>query len=346
MKQGMSLMELASELERQKAAKKDFLADSRSIFVTNGGKVLQAGGDAYPTTETCRRQLAERLGIPVKYFDRMGAEAPALLDENANHWLKADGDRRRMVRTLDGSARAVLSDRYQRIDNADVATIVLPALVDAGAEVVSTQITESRLYIKAVTHRIQREVVVGDVVEAGVMISNSEIGMGAVVVEPFALRLRCKNGMKTPDGRYSRHHVGTRADIGDATYVMLADETIRADDRAILLKARDVVKGALSELALDAYVDKAREAAGSPRIVRPSKAVEVLGKTRGLNELEQEGILAHLIQGGDLSRWGMANAITALAREVESYDRATDLETMGGQVMVATDWKLLAEAGA
>ena len=51
----------------------------------------------------------------------------------------------------DGSARAYLSNRYRRIDNIDIAGVTLPilgGLPDIRFE--SCQITESRMYIKAV----------------------------------------------------------------------------------------------------------------------------------------------------------------------------------------------------
>ena len=35
-----------------------------------------------------------------------------------------------MVRTLDGEARALLSDRYHRIDNEEIAEMVLPVLME------------------------------------------------------------------------------------------------------------------------------------------------------------------------------------------------------------------------
>jgi uncharacterized protein (TIGR00255 family) len=47
-------------------------------------------------------------------------EDPELLAANVNNWFH-DQPQRRMVRTLDGKARAFLSDSYRTIDNLDVA---------------------------------------------------------------------------------------------------------------------------------------------------------------------------------------------------------------------------------
>ena len=93
---------------------------------------------------------------------------------NANTWFKHESSQR-MLRTLDGSARAYLSNRYRYIDNIDIAGVTLPilgGLPDIRFE--SCQITESRMYIKAVNPRLQAEVSPGDIVQAGIIISNSE----------------------------------------------------------------------------------------------------------------------------------------------------------------------------
>ncbi|HLZ07946.1 MAG TPA: DUF932 domain-containing protein, partial [Chloroflexota bacterium] len=74
------------------------------------------------------------------------------------------------------------------------------------------------------------------------------------------------------------------------------------------------------------------------------EVVEVVGKKHGLNETEEDGILRHLIDGGDLTQWGLANAITAYSQAVPSYERATELEKVGGNVMTLDEsqWKEVA----
>lgn len=61
----------------------------------------------------------------------------------------------------------------------------------------------------------------------------------------------------------------------------------------------------------------------------------------GINAEEQEGILKYLIEGGDLSLYGLSNAVTRASQDVVSYDRATTLEGIGWQVatMEPQQWK-------
>ena len=68
-------------------------------------------------------QIGSRAGIPAKYYDRMLTEAPDLLATNVNAWHRIN-PARRMVRTLGGDARSFLSDRYNRIENEEIAKVL------------------------------------------------------------------------------------------------------------------------------------------------------------------------------------------------------------------------------
>lgn len=63
------------------------------------------------------------------------------------------------------------------------------------------------------------------------------------------------------------------------------------------------------------------------------QVIERFGKKLGISEGEQKGVLQHLIQGGDLSKYGVHSAITRYAQDVDDYDRATDLEKAGARVI-------------
>jgi hypothetical protein len=351
MKTGKSLSELAAEIERQRSPdnKQDYIADTTAVTMNDDVTLSIAGnGAAMPLNGIAHRQLAERIQIPAKYYDRMRAEAPHLLARNVNHWLQNNPERR-MIRTLDGKVRAFLSDRYQRIDNYDVANVALPVLAEIpGVRAVSTEITESRLYIKAITSEVRAEVKsrrVGDVVEAGVMISNSEVGLGAITVKPFALFLACLNGMVRDKSALRAAHVGRRVE-GDEIAALLTDNTKRLEDLAVLSKVRDVVKAAFDAARFQEWIAKIEETTHQQITGDVPKAVEALAEHYTLDQNERSSVLRHLIAGGDLSRYGLVNAVTRTAEDLASYDRATELETMGGNLieLPASEWRAIAGA--
>ena len=353
MKQGKtSIVELAEAIQNEADNKKDYISPSQLMHVHANGDLKISMRDAnddvldMPLTQHASRQMAAKFGIPAKYFDRMLADAPDLLATNANHWLHKE-PKDLMVRTLFGKVRGIMSNRYQRIDNINIAEDLLPFLsVQDGLEIASCEVTEKKLYIKAVMHKMVSEIKKGDVVEAGLWISNSEIGCGQFEVAPFIHRLVCLNGMKVNDAKFGKRHVGARADVNDSTYSILSDETLRADDRAFMLKARDVVKAAFDEKIFEGHVNKLRDTTERKLEGNPVKAIEVLGATHGLLQGEQSSILRKLIEGGDTSQYGLLNAVTAYSQDVTDYDRASELEELGGKIVDLTEaeWKPIAMA--
>lgn len=349
---GTSINELATRIEREAHDRQDFLADSRklSFEAQNGdcGLVLDLNGHGlkkFTPTPLCHEQIAARLQVPQKYYDRCRTEAPELLAQNVNHWLHQKAERR-LVRTLPDKARAFLSDRFRPLDNADLVEAVLPAIHRAGCEIKSAQLTESRLYIQAVSTRITAEVKVGDVVQAGLILSNSEVGCGSVRIEPLVYKLSCLNGAVINDAALRKYHVG-RNNSGaefEGAEQYFRDETRKADDRAFWLKVVDVVNATLDTEGFKSIVERFRQAANSKPVENPVAAVEIVQKRFNLSDDEKGGVLKHLASGGDLTQYGLGNAITRYATDAPDYDRAIELERAGGEVLVlpAPEWELIA----
>lgn len=340
MKAGRNLTDLAAELERQAKAKKDYLADTPRLSfrvektTETGNVILDGVNGGMSLRPTAHAQLAAQLGIPKAYYDRLLTQAPDLLAVNANHWLHAQ-PARRLIRTLDNQVRAVLSDSFRPLDNYDLAQVVLPQLISSAARVESCEITESRFYLKAITDRVQGEVSTGDLLYAGTVVSNSEIGQGKLRVDALDFRLACLNGMIS-ERVIGKAHVGRSnrgADFLEEAREYFRDATRAADDHAFFLKVKDTVTAMFDHSRFNKRLNKYRAAADRIIEASPADVVEVIGKRYSFTEGEQSNILTHLVKGGDLSAWGYANAITRAAQDVESYDRSTELEQIGGDVI-------------
>jgi len=352
MKEGMDIVALAQEIKRREAAKQDYTAPTTELSV---GRLQEAGDDlqmqvgqkgCFGINEVAHQQLGDHLGIPRRYYTRMQAEAPDLLAANINTWLIKKPSNR-MIRTLDGRVRAFLSDRYQCLDNEMVAQAALPVLLNQEAFTIkSCTLTETRLYIQALSPRLMGEVKVGEVVQGGIVLSNSEVGLGAVMVEPLIFKLACTNGM-IRSSALKRHHVGRRIEQGGEAQEFYATETIKADINAFMLKIRDTVAHAFDELAFHKELELFRLAAEQKIPAGNIQAtVEEVTKRFDCSKGESDNILTRLIEGGDLSQWGLANAVTNLANDVESYDRAVELERKGGQIIDLSprEWQVLSKA--
>ncbi len=353
MKSGRTLVSLAQELERQLSSKKDLVVSSMLLRHDTNDEgdtrlvIEESGGPAhYGITPLARRQLSEKLKIPYAYFERMRHQQPVLLDRNVNTWLQSEEDRR-MIRTLDGQVRAVLSDRYRRLDNFDLAESVLPILQQLPeVKFESVELTDARMYLKVVTPRLKYEMAPGDIVQAGVVITNSEVGQGTLSVQPLLYRLVCRNGLIASDRSLRKTHVGRAMGSDDDGVTVYRDDTLRADDKAFFLKVRDVVQAAVSETTFRQIAQKMQKTLQIPLMGDPVKTVEVLANRYDLNDAERTGVLRHLITQGDLSGYGLVNAVTHFSQEVEDYDRATDFEVLGGKLieLPSDEWKGLAQA--
>jgi len=336
MKTGRTLQDLARELDRQAAAKRDFVVGTRSMDMSETADRFRLLPEdepelAFGMSDLFHRQLGASLGIPAKYYDKMRGEYPSLLARNVNGWFR-HAPSKRTVRTLDGIARAFLSDRYRRIDNYEIARATLPIIGEMpDARVVSCEITENRMYIKAVNPRLEAEVQKGDIVQAGIIISNSEVGLGSVQVMPLVYRLACLNGMIVNDLGQRRYHIGREV---EENWELYSDATLEAEDNAFMLKLADIVRTAVDEARFAAVVDKLREAADIKITAHVTQVVELTAKQYGLTKPEETDILQRLISGGDLSLYGLSNAVTRASQDAIDYDRATALEGVGWQIAV------------
>lgn len=350
MKQGRPLPEVLTELQRQNEAKQDYIAPAQSFRLSDdastfGMKHLNTGVEEFfGTTDLFHRQVGSALNIPAKYYDLMRTQKPELLAENVNGWF-SDRSQSYMVRSMDYGygkvARAFLSDRYRRIDNLEIASAVLPIFAGvAGMQVMSAEVTTEKLFIKVVDTR-KEYACVGDTVQSGVVISNSEVGLGAVSVQPLLYTLQCTNGMIINSMAERKTHVGRAAKALEDSFAVYTDETLKAEDTAYLLKLRDIVTSAFDEVRVAKMIGKLEAAAGAKITGRVQDVVELTGKAYDLSQGEQDSILNYLIRGGDLSLYGLSNAITRASQDVESYDRATALEGIGWQVatMEPAQWK-------
>ena len=146
-----------------------------------------------------------------------------------------------------------------------------------------------------------------------------------------------------------KYHVGAKhALAGGLDYALLSDDTKSKTSIATIAQIRDVVTAAFDRAKFDSLCEKI-EATAEDKIGKDADVVEVVrgaGRRLGLTDDEGKGVLRHLIEGGDLSRYGLYNAVTRQSQDVEDYDRATELERIGAQVieLPKSEWRELAMA--
>ena len=357
MKAGMSLEALLTEVQRQNEVKRDFTTSTEDNVrmveaedLQNGVAVVMLKDGAaelerFAVSEHAHKQIAARLQIPSRYYMRLLADHRDLVIIQVNALFERE-PASRLFRTLDGTLRAFLSDRYLRLDNNDVLEQTLPAIVkgDLETQLLSTNVGENHMHLKVLftgdelAHEITSRTKDGSprIIRPGFRMGNSETGSGTLVIEGFFFDGYCLNGCvfgKIDAFTFKRTHLGGRL-IEGADFQVISDESRELEDKAIISQVSDVMTALANPEFAQKMVTRLRATTETGDVQSPVNAVDLAVKELDLREDEKETILTTFIEDRDYSQWGLASAITSVAnKETTSYERACELENVGSNVI-------------
>lgn len=368
MKIGQTVSAVKTEVLRRAGAKRDFIVRPRSMALQVEGDdsvtlstPTPEGRVGFEVNDNAHEALAAFTKIPQQYYERLRTTAPALLASNVNTWLQRS-DGARMVRILDNKVRHIASDKFNReMENEDLAGPLFDVLERINAEIVSCEITDVKFYVKAVDRTIHREVTrqtgrrlgdgshafFKDVLLPAIVVSNSEVGRGALNVRRSILTQGCTNLAVMREQGIRKSHVGARHQLSESLGgVELSDRTNKLKGAALISELRDVINGTFDERTFDANVKRIQGMVDDRIEGDLDEVIDVTRSTFKMTENEAKLVKRHLIEGADLSRYGLFNAITRTAEDLPDYDRASDFERLGGDVIELSpnEWKRISEA--
>ena len=329
----MRLQGLIDELEEQRPLKWDSKVNASQLeVVTNeGGARFKINGDNhFSITNPCHSQIAERLEIPVKYYHKMETEAPELLVENINTWLKK-ADKDFFVRGLGESVRALLSDRYRVIDHLDILYCALNELQAHEAEVEECYLSETELNVKVKSNRLRDFVRHrDDLIVGGLLLTNSETGHKALRIEPRLFRVQCTNGMVIEQFMTRQIHLGN-GNNGDET------------DEDVYLSIRRSIRELFGRFG---EIIQALRESTEIKVRSPQRVINNLVEHYHLSEAQKENILIAYGAEPEADMYGIANAVTRAAQVEERWEDSLELERIGGKLIAlpAQEFRRLDEA--
>ena len=341
MKKGHDVRQVVQQINKDVKSKKDYIVTLNALEVTTSNNTypnleFTDAPDQYSLTDHSMNQLCGKLEIGTQYLRKCLPVSQELVAHNLNFWIKNTKSKELMVRTIERDsdelpniARAVCSNRYKRIDNDVVVTHSLNKLMDLGLDIKYVNYDRDTLNVTAVNPKVEGEVSEGDVVQSGVTITNSEIGSGSLMIQPFIYRLVCTNGMVAPRylNRFYSKHVGKIIidPSQDDQYITIIDKMQKQID---LVNDNEVWKESFQKLQ-----DSTKQTINSHQIVE-------LAKKQGVTESERAQIferLNHYV--GDTfttTKYDLANAITNLGNDEEKSDqRARFFQELGGLIVFA-----------
>lgn len=328
-----NIQELVTELERQKENSWDRVINAENILAmdTLAGFELRFPDkdgidEGFPLTGYSKRQLATKLGIPWRYFERMlQNEKYELITQNINEWL---GDNDFLMRVLDGEIRAVLSSKYKTLDHLSLVFAALDTFREYSNEVVihDCALTEERMYVKATMPYNEKEIIEDDKVIPGIVLSNSEVGAGAMRISPLMILKRCDNGL-IGEHKFARVHLGMKRGEGVIDW---SQRTKELEQEIYKSKIHDVIKNAFDPMIFEKWVEAIRKGTQF-EIPRRDDAVESVSIEFKFSEKEKKDILEHF-SDEKRTQWGLANGVTRTARDLDNYDRRIELEKIGAEI--------------
>ena len=332
---GLDLEEVVAELQRRKETSRDVVVNSENIWVSNIAPNIQLGfqnngsRDYYPLTDWAHSQLADKCGIPQKYYQRMlASDKGQLLADNVMAWVKEK--ERRLIRIQDGKIRAILSDRYRPLDDFDFLCCALEEFKAHTEEVNITRcdLSEKHMYVKATLPYSEQEIRENDKVVPGVILSNSEVGAGSFRIEPFMIRLVCTNGM-IGEHIIRQVHLGERREAGD----FWSDETREKKDDVFWSEIKDVIRATLRLETFQGWFEAFRQASFE-RIESPGTALETVGLKLKMSAEKRSSLINYFIEQNDGTQWGLGNVIARMAQDEETPEEQIELERIASTISV------------
>jgi len=331
-----TFMDRLATIEREK---NDYVVPAGKLSMVDPTTVHVDTLSNFSLNPVAHSQLAAKLDIPKKYYDRIQT-IDGLREHNVNTLLQ-NNESNYTLRTVGGTARAFLSDRYLPVDNYMVLNEVMPVFKQfPDVQITSSVLTDKRMYMQVVFPHTRKDITVGDPVQYGLTLTNSEVGLGAIKVESTIWRLVCQNGM-IGKSIVNRKHVGRRI-TEDDNMEMFRKETVQTDLKAFVMKLVDIIQYSLQEAQLEAMYAPMRLASGI-QVAEPEAVIENITKRYNLNGVESQHVLRNMLAENNWTKYGIANGITNVAHVIDIPDRQYELEKIGNEVLNTTpaQWELL-----
>ncbi len=378
MKRQETLPELVADLKDENLRKSDFVVPSSAMEMRDGQIIIKAEPENKGLNEllgeigiqsveapsemvlSClpffHENLAVRLDIPINYYGKMQTQKDkSLLDTNVNYWLQRAKKNFFMRSFIDkdektGVARALLSDRYNVIDNYDVLLATLEAVKESGIKMEidkqGCDLTDKSMYVRFIVPQLEvdapellkryrnpktgEEGESGNGVISGFVIRNSEVGQGSFSISPRIVVLKCKNGLIFKDDNFSKVHLGARMD--ENSKINWSEETRHKNYQLVISQVKDAIKVFCSEEYLRGKIQKLTQL-GAEKLEHPTDTIKNVSKHLSVTEEKEKSILDYFINGGDFTVMGVTQALTFHAHETQDADEQFEMESVAVELM-------------
>jgi hypothetical protein len=271
-------------------------------------EVTKVGIGVWPFSEHAMSQFCQKLDIPVRYFRRLPDEMKMTV---ANFDLRRLKGTSFFVRGKGEWIRAFLSAEYVAYNNSQIAQTAESLLRNVDLYVKSFVLEETYMFLKIISEDIMDR---SAGLKAGIMIGNSEVGMGSVSVEPFVFRKPCTNDLIVSQEKSFRH-----AHIHLTEYEM---------SRRMAEAISEGFK--LASSVLDAFL-RTREV----KVVDPVEVIRKIAEERTFSQRLTDEVVSSYLVEPEANWFGVINSFTNAAQKLGPLQRI-EMERFAGTLLEAS----------
>jgi len=165
-------------------------------------ETINIGKSVHKLRPIAQQSIAYRLGIPINYLRKC---TPSIQQLNLNYWIRHEKNDELFFRFDGDEVRAIFTPRYIPTDNMEVLDRLMGLGYKPETKVQSS--LDNEFMLVSIPDEKETFKINGDKMTPGISVSNSEVGLAALSISTFTLRLVCTNGMisKTEVSASYRH---------------------------------------------------------------------------------------------------------------------------------------------
>ena len=262
---------------------------------------------AYSLSETATLQLCQNLKRPVKYYRRLPDEVKATV---ANYDIGRLNGNSYLLRGKGEWIRAFLSAEYVAYNNSEIAQTAESLLRNEALAVKSFVLEETHMFLKIISEDIVDR---SSGLKAGIMIGNSEVGLGSISVEPFVFRKPCTNDLVVSREKSFRH-----------AHIHLTEYEMTRRMAEALGEGFRVASAVLAEFL------KTREV----KVADPIEVIRKIAEERKFAQKLIAEVVSSYLGDPEANWYGVINAFTSAAQKLGPLQRI-DMERFAGTLLQA-----------
>ena len=262
-------------------------------------------GATYSMRPIAQQSICYRLGIPIHYLRKCPSE---IQKNNLDYWIRHEKNEKLFFRFDGNEVRAIFTPRYIPTDNKQV----LDRLLEHGYKP-NTRVQcslDDEFMLVSIPDERDTFRINGDKMTPGISVSNSEVGLAALSISTFTLRLICTNGM-------------------------ISKTEVSASYRHVSSKLLSNLPGVLNELR--AGFGRQREQfkiSLESKVENPEATIESFNRQFELRKEEKEAVEWALAQEYGFTMFSVVNTYTKASQyELLSAESRFRLQKVGGMVL-------------